>query len=392
MSLSKRQRRNSGGNGTAVATAEATPKAAGSSGATPKNRELDLRTRYGCASNEINQRINARQISYLGYAVAVAATMNLIAQLCPRPSEDIKPASPEVGHAFAIASVLAPGVVSFAFGCWIRAHDLTVGVLGLFCRHCEQIERNAFTKAGLPDWPSDAWQKTPMRHREFIEIAFILLNVLAVECADVFGYSLQWMRNSHAGLLIISINHFVLGLSLWMILSIKEHRQWLMMVGFDDDSRPRFGSYGLRPRDFFFCIAVCGIAVGIVDVLRPDILSKTQPRIIPAAAMISATITAASWYVQKWRCRDDLRPGRRQHTLHALLHAGRESLPMDGRILWPLCQRRVSVRLSPASASWYRLVRAHATRGHRTSLCRTGTGAREAGDLRRALQLDCVRP
>src|ERR1039457_314382 len=75
---------------------------------------IDLKTRYTSAWSELNQRISARQVSYLGYAVAIGTYLTVVYGKAA-----------ETDKLSVMMLTLSPAIISFAFGCWIRAQDLT---------------------------------------------------------------------------------------------------------------------------------------------------------------------------------------------------------------------------------------------------------------------------
>jgi hypothetical protein len=192
--------------------------------------EVSLVERYRAASSELNQRINARQISYLGHATACSLILSIFAK--EFENLDSTKGSVSLTSPHDILLFLGPAVISIAFGCWIRSQDLTVGMLSTFCRICEDRGRKA--NPYIPSWHArdQGWQVTSMKHREWTEIAFVLLNSLLAGIVTLYGIEAwEWKP---AATIVLSMNHFVLGLSSWMVLSIGEYRRRLLWARLED--------------------------------------------------------------------------------------------------------------------------------------------------------------
>jgi len=108
--------------------------------------------------------------------------------------------------------VLSPAVIGFAFGCWVQSQDLIIGMLGNFCRVCaDHAAPNEFS-TNLPAWHRGWWQKNSMRHREWLEIAFVFINVLGVVLANVYVTESPHSASPEATIALFA-NYVALGLS-----------------------------------------------------------------------------------------------------------------------------------------------------------------------------------
>src|ERR1700685_274302 len=199
-----------------------------------KSKKIEvLNTRYSAASSEINQRINARQLSYLGHVTAAAAILLIFVEKLTRSAP-----GPHEPTREEILLVLSPALISLAFACWIRSQDLIIGMLSTFCRVCEELIEDLIkeeptekatetaTTINPPAWHGGWWSKNSMRNREWIEVAFVLINALAVVVATAYSIG-SWNQRTGAATAVPFASWFLLGLSCWMVLSIGTHRAWL---------------------------------------------------------------------------------------------------------------------------------------------------------------------
>lgn len=237
--------------------------------------EIPLAERYRAAANELNQRINARQISYLGHATATAALLKLFA-------DEFQAGPPKpLSSSHDILLLFGPSIVSLAFSCWIRSQDLTVGMLSTFCRISE--ERSVMGDREIPSWHSahQGWQKISMKHREWTEIAFIMLNTLLAGIATAYVFEAEAGKLTELGIIASSLNQFVLGLSSWMVLSIAEFRRRLLRMGFGGGrlvEPPEASPHPISLMAFVALAAVVGIVTGwLLNKASPKYLQSYLP-------------------------------------------------------------------------------------------------------------------
>jgi hypothetical protein len=259
--------------------------------------ELPIEERYRAASNELNQRLNLRQISYLGHAAAAAAILKLFFDIAQKP--DDPPANP---FKF-ILLLLCPSIINFAFGCWIRSQDLTVGMLGTFCRMCEEHP------ADLLSWHSNdqGWQTASMKHREWTEIAYTVLNVLLAEVPTLFIIQAKDWKFPSTFMLVLCINHFVLGLTCWMILSIKDYRSRLMTWTFENGKLSESPGVFPSPPDLMAFVGIVG-AFGTVTgrwlgKIHPTLWNSSVPSFVILLISIALRIWAYRMDSGFWRNR-----------------------------------------------------------------------------------------
>jgi hypothetical protein len=219
---------------------------------------IPLLDRYRAASSELNERLGARQLTYLGHAAAAAAILQLFStQFKNNALSD---------SSWDILLLLCPAIISIAFGCWIRTQDLTVGMLSTFCRVCEEqtvfdSNESEVETPNLPSWFSkdQGWQQSSMKHREWTEMAFIILNVLLAELPTLYITAVKNWTSSTKFALVLCLNHFVLGFSSWMILSIRDYRARLMTWKFEDGKLNESQKIHPHPADL---MAYVGIIAG----------------------------------------------------------------------------------------------------------------------------------
>jgi hypothetical protein len=265
---------------------------------------IDLKTRYEAASIELSQRIGTRHTSYLGHAAACAAVLSLY---LATPTATAGSAAQMPFRNVLLA--LCPAAIGLAFGCWIRSQDLTVGMLSTFCRLCENSSEGTIPpdQPPKPAWhcKRQGWQQTSMRHREWIEIAFILLNAFIVE-ASTFYFVGPFDTKSlipTTATLVLSLSHFVLGFSCWMVLSIREYRERLLESTFEGG---RFHNPPIEnaphPIEFTGLVAFVAALFILLEKLssiwtRDDSLHRAWPAIV--TLLVAATIKIFSFRLDR---------------------------------------------------------------------------------------------
>lgn len=70
---------------------------------------------------------------FLFYATGSAALLGTILQQGGKPMQEPQTA----GELMYIFYGILPALFSFAFACWIRHHDVLIGLLSMFMRFCE---------------------------------------------------------------------------------------------------------------------------------------------------------------------------------------------------------------------------------------------------------------
>jgi hypothetical protein len=198
---------------------------------------LPLSVRYQQAWSELIQRLDARQISYLGHAVACGTLATLFSGLFI----NLSPSTPD-----AFLWGVSPALVGLAFACWIRSHDLSIGLLSRFCGACETIADGADNPSTrFPQWHAlgSDLHESSKRQREWLEIAFVILSFLTTEVATYY-YVLNLKEHPREVLQtvvmpILAFNHFVLGISSWCVLSICQFRYRLSRVDYKYDEKDR---------------------------------------------------------------------------------------------------------------------------------------------------------
>jgi hypothetical protein len=222
---------------------------------------LKLNERYRAASSEIAQRLNLRQISYLGHAVAVGTIFKAYFDAWPKPDLDGRGFFPAVTpsyvaspskHIDVIASILIvfPAIINFAFACWIRSHDITVGLLSTYCRLCESILEkdpkdphlnyasfDSLKSDNFPSWHSSwqGWQQVASRQRGWIELAFVLLAFLCSVIAYCYSHDFIKIHpdSTRSVTNAMCANSLLLGVSSWLVLTAGLERSRMRNLAVD---------------------------------------------------------------------------------------------------------------------------------------------------------------
>jgi hypothetical protein len=187
---------------------------------------IPLSIRYELAWSELSQRIDSRQISYLGHAavcgVIIAAFISQLQHI-----NELAVTAPFFDHVI----VLTPALIGLAFGCWIRSHDISIGLLGSYCAACETLARKH--QKDLPTWHDayNPFMRASQAQRQWIEFAFVTLNILQVESATVYFWreirGVDWSPGFQGLIVSLAASHFLLGVSSWTVLSIGQFRRRL---------------------------------------------------------------------------------------------------------------------------------------------------------------------
>jgi hypothetical protein len=178
-------------------------------------RGVTLQARYAAASAEINARIQARQVVTVFYVGGSATLLGLIFNDGTQRSVAGSPNE-------TVILGLLPAIFSFAFACWIRHHDLIIGMLSTFCRICEAAD----ARSGVPSWHCNrqGWQEAAVRNRRWLDLGFLIVCLATVGITSVRATRGAGTLRSQ----VLFLAFMIAGLTLWTIVGLHYRRAALL--------------------------------------------------------------------------------------------------------------------------------------------------------------------
>lgn len=191
---------------------------------------VSLASRYAAASTELGSRIQARQMSFLFYATGSAALLGTMLQR----NSDANSAPGHYSEWMTILYGVLPSIFSFAFACWVRHHDVLIGLLDAFMRFCEDPEGHDCELS----WhgPDRGCVIHAYGSRFWLDLGFMAVCISTVMTTALFAaLHAAWSRA-----LIACLSAFFMGVTFWTIVGIQHQRRSIFKqatVSLDEKSR-----------------------------------------------------------------------------------------------------------------------------------------------------------